>query len=95
LEPAGIYATNLEFATDRRVVQTDAYGNKRYDRPQYKVEGGKVFVGVSRASSGAGAGDRPSDRSQIAGSGDRSPDLASSYSRNAVCGQYLTTHGAS
>jgi len=29
--------------TDGRVVQTDAYGNKRYDKPQLKVEGTKVY----------------------------------------------------
>ena len=28
---------------DGRVVQTESYGSKRYDRPQYKVEGGKVY----------------------------------------------------
>jgi hypothetical protein len=28
---------------DGRVVPTDAYGNKRYDKPQYKVKDGKVY----------------------------------------------------
>jgi hypothetical protein len=28
---------------DGRVIQTDGYGNKRYDRRQYKVEGDKVY----------------------------------------------------
>jgi hypothetical protein len=28
---------------DRRVVQVDAHGNKQVHKPQYKVEGGKVY----------------------------------------------------
>ena len=36
MEPAGIYAANLEFATDR-VCEADSYGRIQYGKPSYAV----------------------------------------------------------